>query len=252
MRYVQSSFVKASRRFATAAAAACMAAPVAGQVPGPVSPITVRPIVFFSNFDGVLAFPQTGERLLMADSVLVFSVAGQLEIRQGRIAFLGEIAYASTADQAAWLPDTTRGGNYVMRMLTVDGFAGFRVGPLIERAEVLILAGARYYDWRHELTGMGPTGTRRDRFAAATAGVRFTVGVNRAIRWWAQSDLGLRIGRQTAAWGLRSGLDLGIWGAVNLTIQYRYLEVDYQTQPDEDVNLDGTAQGWYVGLAVTP
>ena len=225
-------------------------APLAGQDLGPNPRLTVRPLVFFSNTDGVLDFPQTGERLLMADSVLSLDWSFQGELRLGSFALLFDAAMSRTANDAAWLPDTTRGGTYDFRVFTAEAFAGLRVGPLSERIEVIAFAGARYYDFRHDLAGMGPAGQRHDRWVGPTVGIRTTVGFTRTLRWWAQPDFGVRIGRQVIVWGLRSGLDFHIVGPVGVTLQYKYHEIDYQIQPDETFNFQGTTQGWLVGLVL--
>ena len=187
----------------------------------------------------------------MADSVLSLDWSFQGELRLGSFALLFDAALSRTANDAAWLPDTTRGGTYDFRVFTAEAFAGLRVGPLSERIEVVAYAGARYYDFSYDLAGMGPAGQRHDRWVGPTVGIRTTVGFTRTLRWWAQPDFGVRIGRQVIVWGLRSGLDFHLVGPVGVTLQYKYHEIDYQIQPDETFNFQGTTQGWLVGLVLS-
>ncbi len=225
-----------------------LADPAVCQLVGPTSPVTLRPLIFFSNTDGVMSFTETGEELLMADSTLVTDWSVQAEYRFRSFALLADASFSRTANEVAWLPDTTRGGTYDFRALTVEAFAALRIGPGLERVEVLAFMGGRYYDLRLNLAGMGPEGQRTDHWLGPTVGVRTTVGFLAGARWWAQPDFSFRIGRQVIVWGLRSGMDFRIVGPIGATIQYMFREYDFQIQSDEEFNFGGTTQGWLLGL----
>lgn len=218
--------------------------------------LIIRPAFFFSNTDGVTTLGARPRGAIeMEDSVLSMDWAGQVEYRVGRFGVLGDVSYSTTANTAAFEPSGRR-ASYDFSILTTDVAIGYRFGEQGDRAEMLLLLGARYFRTEQQLadsaSGTALVSGRTD-WLQPLVGARGLVRLARRLEGWTRFDVGVRpaaSGQGAFSWLLHVGLDYWIVGPAGLTLQYRYLQLDTGSPGNRPVAFDGPSQGWIAGLSL--
>lgn len=218
--------------------------------------LVVRPAFFFSNTDGVTALRgQRSGTIEMEDSVLAVNWAGQLEYHEGRFGVLGDVSYSTTSNTAALDPSGVP-AVYDFSILTSDLAIGYQFGDLGDRAQMLLLLGARYFRTEQRLADSASgaaLGTFRDDWLQPLVGARGLVRLANPLNGWTRFDLGVRpaaSGHAALSWLLHVGLDYWMLRRAGVTLQYRYLQLDTGAPGGRSVAYDGPSQGWIVGLSV--
>lgn len=223
------------------------ARPLSAQDPDAESWLTVRPLVYFSNTDGLASIGEIGATLDMEDSVLVTNWAVQAELRRRRFAMLVEGAYSSTSAEGEFKPGSVP-LPFTFDLFTLEALAGYRFGSTDERAELLFLAGARYLTANLALVDsdlvddswVTPVVALQGRARSAAQG----------LSMWVRTDAGARFDRKSVAWGLRVGIDWRFFRQLGLAAQYGFKTLDQPFKFGETFGFEGTSQGWLFGLVL--
>lgn len=216
--------------------------------------VVFAPTLWLCNVDGRNRV--SGLDVAVEDTVLDVGAEMRVEVGGDRVRGMASLSRAAVSSRGAVTVDSTLPavqGAFDFTIWQAELFGAVRVGPRRWPDALELYTGVRYVRQYEEVgTPRGPgLVSTRESWLDPVIGARFSRSFRDGLWATVLADMaGFGLG-SAFTWRLETEVGVHVHPSVALTLRYRYQEMHYTNGPS-DYRWEGSAQGWFLGLAYAP